>query len=262
MVMAVSETTSEIAPDRLHFGFVAEPIGTHSSRTIMLSELRLLLATCPRSAGIEDYRAAAVYSNVLLKKTVATRRESFRRLRELYSLDPRTLIFSALREMWDEEVPAQPLLALLCSCARDPLLRATADVVLRTPLGDAVTPNALARAVDERFPSRYNPTILSKIGRNAASSWQQSGHLGGRSPKVRTRAESRPVCVAYALLMGHLCGARGEMLFHTFWSRLLDDPVLSLRDQAVVASRLGWIDYRHSGSVTDIGFSHFLRDQG
>jgi hypothetical protein len=32
-------------------GFVNDPVGTHGSRTFMLKELRLLLASCPPGAG-------------------------------------------------------------------------------------------------------------------------------------------------------------------------------------------------------------------
>src|SRR5437588_10300508 len=85
-------------------GFVDEPIGAHSSRTMMLAELRLLLAACQPSASLEEYRSAIVDENVLLKKTVATRNVSFRRLRELYILDRKVVLFRALRDLWDEDI--------------------------------------------------------------------------------------------------------------------------------------------------------------
>ncbi len=150
------------------------------------------------------------------------------------------------------------MLALLCACARDPLLRATAETILTTPLHAPVTPHMLSKAVDDIFPGRYNPTSLANIGRHTASSWKQSGHVRGRLHAIRSTAESRPTTVAYALLLGYLCGARGDALFGTLWARLLDAPVYVLRSQAVAASRMGWIDYRHSGDVTDIRFRHFL----
>ncbi len=68
------------------YGFVDKPVGAHSSRTMMLAELRLLLAACPQSANLEDYRTAIIDENVLLKETVATRKVSFRWLQELYAL--------------------------------------------------------------------------------------------------------------------------------------------------------------------------------
>ncbi len=240
-------------------GFENEPRGAHTSRTMMLTELRSLLAACPQDAPPSRYRDAVVDENVLLKKTVATRRVSFSRLRELYSLDHDTILFRALRDLWDGDVMAQPLLALLCASARDPLLRATADTVLSVPRGNRVAWQSLSKAVDEHFPRRYNPTTLDAIGQHAASSWLQSGHLRGKLEKIRSQADSKPSSVAYALLLGHLCGTRGEGLFQTVWSRLLDAPPHALHEQAAAASQRGWIDYRRSGNVTEVRFSYLLR---
>ena len=102
--------------------------------------------------------------------------------------------------------------------------------------------------------------MLANIGRHAASSWQQSGHLSGRLRKVRTRAESRPAAVGYALLLGTLCGVRGEALFHTLWCRLLDAPTDTLHAQALAASQRGYLEYRHAGGVTEVAFRHLLRN--
>src|SRR6266567_3545986 len=112
------------------FGFIHEPVGAHSSRTMMLAELRLLLAACPQSASREEYRSAIIDENVLLKKTVATRKASFRWMRELYALDRKILLFRALRDLWDEDTQARPLLALLSAVARDPILKSTAERIL------------------------------------------------------------------------------------------------------------------------------------
>lgn len=227
---------------------------------MMLRELRLLLAARPETACLEDYRAAVIDENVLGKSTLATRRDSFRRLRELYALRPETPLFRALRDLWVADTEAQPLLALLCACARDPLLRGTADTILATADGAIVTPQMIAQAVSNAFPGRYNSMTLANIGRHAASTWQQSGHLAGRVGKVRGRAKCRPADVAYALLLGYLGGARGNALFSTLWCRLLDTPEHTLHEQATVASQEGWIDYRAAGAIQDVAFSYLLRN--
>jgi len=252
----------EVPDSALVHGFANDPAGTHGSRTMMLAELRLLLAARPASAGLEEYRQAILDDNVLLKKTLATRRESLRRLRELYALKRQVLLFRALRDLWDVDVQAQPLLALLCASARDPILRATAEMILAVPEGEQVTPHMISQAAEEDFLGRWNPMMLANIGRHAASSWQQSGHLQGRATKIRGRAESRPAAVAYALLLGYLCGDRGEALFDTLWTRLLDAPGHLLHDQAFIASQQGWLEYRHAGMVTEISFRHLLRTEG
>lgn len=246
-------TVPEIA---LAYGLFNEPIGTHGSRTIMLSELRLLLAACPRPTSYEGFREAIVEDNVLLKNTVSTRKESFRRLRELYALDESVILFRSLRDLWDDD---QPLLAHLCAAARDAILRGTAEMILATPIGESVTPQMIESATETNFPGRYNPTMLANIGRHAASSWQQSGHLQGRLRKVRTRANATVAATAYALLLGHLCGVRGAGLFETLWARLLDAPSHRLRELALQASQQGWLEYRHSGAVTEITFQYLLR---
>ena len=109
-------------------GFVDEPVGAHSSRTMMLTELRLLLSACQPSAILEEYRSAIIDENTLLKKTVSTRKASFRWLQELYALNRKILIFRSLRDLWDEDIGAQPLLALLSAIARDVLLRAHSQI--------------------------------------------------------------------------------------------------------------------------------------
>ncbi len=245
----------------LAFGFKNEALGVHASRTMMLAELRLLLAARPQSTGLEEYRSAIVDDNVLLKETLITRHESFRRLRELYTLNSQIVLFRALRDLWGADPQAQPLLALLCAMARDPLFRVTADLILSAPLGTTVTPQMISAVVDSTFPGRFSRIILAGIGRRTASSWQQAGHLAGRTTKVRAQVEVRPVAVTYALFLGYLCGIRGEALLETFWVRLLDSPVHRLREEAFTASQQGWLEYRSTGGVTDIQFRYLLRDE-
>ena len=242
-------------------GFVVDGLGAHSSRTIMSHELRLLLAACPQSASVQEYQHAVVEENALLKQTEATRRKSWRYLRELYSLDAHTPLFRPLRDLWYQETAAQPMLAMLCAIARDPSLRATAGIILAAEPGSEITSEILAKAASERLGPSLNLKTLGKIGRNTASSWTQSGHLQGRTNKVRVKAQSHPTSVAYALLLGYLCGSRGEALFNTAWAKLLDAPPHTLHEQAFLASQRGWLEYRHAGTVTDIGFSYLLRKE-
>ena len=243
----------------IEYGFINEPVGAHSSRTMMLAELRLLLAACPQSASLEEYRSAIIDENALLKKTVATRKASFRWIRELYALDRKILLFRALRDLWDEDTQAQPLLALLSAVARDPLLRCTAERILAVPVRETVTREMMMDAVNASFPDRYSPKTLKSTGKNIISSWQQAGLLSGKLHKVRVMAQSWPASVAYALLLGYLSGAQGEALFRTLWCRLLDAPAHVLYEQALAASQRGWIEYRHMGDVTEIGFRYLLR---
>src|SRR5207248_9890388 len=111
-------------------GFRTKTFGTILGRSIMLADLRRLLAACPAAASLEEYESAAIGQNVLGKPTASARRLGFRNLREFYALDLKKLIFSGLRDLWDADPQAQPMLALLCSTARDPILRAVTPYVL------------------------------------------------------------------------------------------------------------------------------------
>ena len=64
-----------ISPKRLRdIGFRAGQKGTHSSRTIMLHELTLLLEACPKDAPRDHYLASILHDNCLGKRTDSTRK--------------------------------------------------------------------------------------------------------------------------------------------------------------------------------------------
>src|SRR5438552_1864532 len=107
---------------RADAGFRAGERGTHTSRTVMLAELRQLLAVVAADARREDYDAAIVEANALGKATISTRRLTLQRLRELHALDRRVPLFRALRRAWTADETGRPLIALLGALARDPLL--------------------------------------------------------------------------------------------------------------------------------------------
>lgn len=234
--------------------------GTHTSRTIQLAGLATLLAAVPADASPDEYKRAVVDENLLGKRTFNSRRRTYRYLRELYALDPDVLLFRALRDLWSVDVQAQPLLAMLCALARDPALRATAAAVLPLAPGAPVTAHDLAQAVMDRYPGSYSWPVAEKIGRNAASSWTQSGHLNDRNPKRRATPADGAPATAYALLLGHLEGAVGEGLFTTFWAQVLDVPSAVVLERALSAAQRGLIEVRHGGGVTDVSFRHLLRD--
>lgn len=243
-------------------GFRSGPKGTQTSRTIMLAELRQLLDAVGPEAGRSDYLDAIVIENVLAKQTTSNRRISAQRLSELYALDPDTILFSALRQLWAVDEPARPLLACLCANARDPLLRTTGAFVLQAAEGAVVTKADLAEAVEQAWPDRFNPSILEKIGRNAASSWTQSGHLVGRSRKARTRVTATPSAAAYAALLGRLQGLGARQLLDSYWAALLDCNTSTLDALLFQASRRGWMEYRRVGDVLQVGFEWLLGERG
>ncbi|MGC9454634.1 MAG: hypothetical protein ACP5HU_07195 [Phycisphaerae bacterium] len=232
--------------------------GTHTSRTIMLDELRSVLINCRPDAAREDYLAAIHEDNCLGKRTAATRRLSSQRLSELYGLDPEVPLFRVMRRFWYTDREGQPLLAMLLALARDPLLRVSAATVLRMPVGEELVRQQMTNALRRTVRSRLSDSTLDKVVRNVASSWTQSGHLKGRVRKVRQRVVPTPAATAYALLLGYLAGTRGTALFESLWARALDVPTSELQHLAMDARRLGFLDMSQSGGVIEMSFSRLL----
>jgi len=224
----------------------------------MLTELQALLAALPADATRDDYEQAITEDNVLGKKTASTRRLTVKRIRELYALDPTMPLFRLLRHLWEFDAAGRPLLACLCANARDPLLRITAPAVLDVQEGEPYSKEQTIALLAEGTGDRFNPATVDKIARNTSSSWTQSGHLKGRVRKVRTRAKATPAATAYALVLGFMTGARGEMLYTTYWAQLLDARSSQIDTLAFEASRRGWLDYRRVGSVVEVTFPDLL----
>ena len=257
----MATTASRVPRSASTFGLRIDPTGTHLSSTMKLEELRVLLASRPVPASENAYRAAIVEQNLLGKPTASARRITFERLRELYGLDPNMLVFRALKDLWDADGDAQPMIALLCSTARDPILRAMTPFVLRLPMGATASPHEFAKEAEHQFPGKFVASSRERLGRNVSSSWEKSGTLTGRKTKKRAKTGARPTSLAYALLLGDLCGKRGQALFTTLWASMLDAPIHELKALAVVASRQGWIEYRAAGDVVEVSFRHLMREQ-
>lgn len=265
--MTVAETSSAIVrgPEIVR-GDV--PGGPSTSQTIMVSSLQRLLAELPLDAPPEAYRLAVMEENVLAKGTTSGREWAFRQLRRFYALDPDFLLFRALRDLWGHDPSGQPLLALLCALARDPVLRASSSVILAAEPGAEIGWRDFEAAIDAAFPAAYKESTLRTAAGNVASSWTQSGHLhaANRTRKFRGRVHPTPAAVAYSLLLGHLQGARGQALFGTLWAQVIDQRESQLFDLAATASQHGLLEFRNAGGVVEVTFHQLLRpfdgDQG
>lgn len=237
-------------------GFANDPIGTHTGKTMMLPELRLLLAAAPGAVDFEAYRTAAVEDNALDKSTAANRTNTLMYLKQLYGLRSELPVFSALRELWPVKHEDQPVLALTCASARDVLLRTTAELVVPARPGATIGGADLAAHIASVYPNRYSASSLKNLGQNIASSWTQGGLLSGARDKLRTSPVVNAPAVVYALYLGHLEGRAGPGLFATRWAAILDRSEAELRAMAEAAARSGWLEYRSSGGMMEITFQH------
>jgi len=203
-------------------GFRVGSKGTHSSRTMMLAELTSVLNAVPPDGSRKDYADAVIDANCLRKPTISTRRLSLQRLSELYALDPDVPIFRILRLLWDADPVSRPQLAILAALARDPLLLATAQAIVPLAEGIEMPRKSMAEGLREKVADRLSDATLDKVIRNTASSWSQSGHLSGRTFKIRRKIQPTPRAVAFALFLGVGSGFHGEELLASGWIRTLD----------------------------------------
>ncbi len=233
-------------------GFRFGDRGTHTARTIMLSELSRLLAVVPTDAERQDYATAIIEANVLGKQTLATCRLTNQRLGELYGLDPALPIFRVLRRLWSLDEEGRPLLAMLCALARDPLLRTTAHGVLSLPYGGELVRTEHLETIREAAGDRLNDATLDKVARNTASSWTQSGHLEGRVRKVRRRVRPTVGPLSMALWLGSLEGRGGIALLSSPWCTVLDARGEALTPLVLNARQAGLVQARIGGGVVEI----------
>jgi hypothetical protein len=229
---------------------------------MMLTELTSLLEYMSTTdAAKTDYTRAIVEDNCLAKRTEKNRQISKRFLVELYSLDPGRLLFRSLLFFWQRDPAGRPLLALLCVYARDGLLRSTAKYILNLSQGASVSRHSMEVFLDGLDPGRYSPAKLASNAKNLNATWTQSGHLDGRVRKVRSRANPTAGNVSYALLLGYVTGVRGQALFQTEYTKLLDCPFDKATQLAEEASRKGWIVFKRVGDVIEVLFPNLINQE-
>ncbi|MDD2467994.1 MAG: hypothetical protein PHI97_28790 [Desulfobulbus sp.] len=260
--MSTDQLTDPKKERLARFGF-AFPLGSpHVSRTYMLAELGILLEYSQQGKmSREDYIGAIVADNCLGKRTEKNRMISKRYLLELYSLDTKYLLFRALLFFWYRDPDGHPLLALLCSYCRDPLLRESAEFIFAATEGTVVTRQTMEEYLESAHPGRFSAGKRVSNAKNINSTWTQAGHLSGRTNKVRTRALPTAGNVSYALLLGYLTGVRGPSLFRTEYARLLDCSFEKAVELAEDASRKGWIVFKRVGDVIEVLFPNLISEQ-
>jgi hypothetical protein len=224
---------------------------------MMLDEITRLLGLVPIDADEAAYREAVKQQNALGKATESSRSRTYRHLRELYGLNPDIPLFSLLRQLAQTDPQSMPLLALLVAWARDPQFRSTTAAILDARMDREVRIEDIEKVATPILVQRYNPKSIRKIAKNASSSWAQSGHLLGRTKKIRRRVDARPPALALALFLSHASGLHGEAMFGSIWCRLLDLTSEQVRSLAKQAHREDLINLRIIGSVVEISFPRF-----
>ena len=243
---------------RARLGFRDGVRGVHSSRTIMLAELGMLLDHARPEMTMADYRRLVVQENVLRKPTNTTREHTVRKLKTLYGLDSKRPVFRALFRLWLGDAESRPLLAMLCAQARDPRLRLASPVVLSAEHGAVMRPEDIIAGLSTSAPGRFSETNAKAIASRILSSFEQSGHLEGRSTKTRRTVVATPTSATYAFFLAYLEGSRAQRILTSSWASMLDVTPDALHDLALAASRRGLLTFRHIGNVVELRFPDFL----
>jgi len=241
--------------DPAGLGFYLEGRSTHNSRTIMLNELQTLLQYVDQtSIQKEKLLYAIIEENCLGKRSRITRKISAEHLVDLYSLDPNIAIYKALLYFWQRDMQGHPLLALLCAYCRDYVLNLVAPFILQIPQETVISKKPIEEFLNKKKPGTFTQATLESTVRNVVASLTKTGHIKGRSHKLRSCATATPGSVSYSLFLGHLKGERGQSLFNTEYAKLLDCSAERMIELAEAASRSGWIVFRHIDNIFEVKF--------
>ncbi|MDD3536028.1 MAG: hypothetical protein PHC50_07785 [Candidatus Cloacimonetes bacterium] len=241
------------------YGMRLDAAGVHTSRTMMLAELDLLLsAVSSPAASYQDYANAILEDNCLHKRSASNRLITLSNLRTLYALDANIPVFRILKHLWQKDAASLPLLAYLCAASRDSLLRKLSPWLLSQPLGSRIERRELEEQIIQLYPDRFSPKTLVSTSQNLNSTWTQAGFLQGRSRKIRKPAPLSPAALSYALILAFFSGARGMLVFEHEFLALLDSPKEDLLSLAELASRQGYLRLKRIGEVVELDFSAIL----
>ena len=236
--------------ESVNHGFRHMPGGVHLSKTMMLDELQKVLDLRPSDGdAVED---AILNRNILSKPTGTARKLVLSRLNTLYGIRTALPVQTAMLKLWTQHAAGHPLLALLCTLAREPLLRDTVSAVLNAPRGAALRWPDLAETLAAKHPGRYSQKMLKSLAQNCASSWTQSGHLKGKVAKRRSLAEPTAHVAAYAALLGSLAGFGGPALIASPWMRVLDRSEADVLGLLRRAEGAGLAQLRVGGGVIQV----------
>lgn len=238
----------------IQIGFKFGKNGAHSARSMMIEELTHLLFSRDETATKADYEDDIINFNILHKPTEKSRKLTYRHLVDLYALDKEILLFAVLRNWWELHEKTQPILALQLAVARDPLLRASAAVILPLEPGEHLARETVEAFLAKDDPERFSAASLKSFAQNINGTWTQAGYLSGKAKKFRETPEVSYVNVAYALFLGHCHGLSGQRLFDSFWCQMLAQDKERLYDLAHRASMRGLISFKQASEVVEVTF--------
>lgn len=251
--MELLVTAAEIHSEELKaYGFNESERSVHSSRTMMLAELELVMQGVNGEITPDSVREAILEQNILGKATQSGRRNTATKLISLYSFDFEEPLFHTFAILWSQSEHSRPVLGLLLAMCRDKILRTTGTPICQAEIGSPIAKESLYKCLASSFSSKYAETTLQSTTRNVASSWRQSGHILGESPIVRVKCHSDYLAFSFAAYIAYLRGLRGQNLLNSFWIKVLDFEAAELSNVITESHRRGLITTRKVGSIVEI----------
>lgn len=235
--------------------------GVLSSRSVMLPELTDLIAIASADAETATLQRLVVDEDALHKPSAANRTKTFSFLRSLYGLSPQLPIYREFTRLCHLSPVETTVLAGSLAFAREPVLKACADMVLDTSVGKPLGREDFEAWVREYAPGRYSQTMYVSFSHNLYASFFQLGYLSEAAGKtrIRKRRDVRPASVAYAAFLDWLTGLNGITLLTGAFSKTLElakDEHLNLLS---AAGQQGLMRVAHAGGVLQLDFSTWLR---
>lgn len=227
----------------------------------MLPELSALLTIAAADANVDAFKRLAVDEDALHKASAANRLKTFTKLRRLYGLNPVLPIFREFRRLSRLFPSELPVLAGSLAFAREPLLRASADMVLNTLIGTPLSRASFEAWVREFAAGRFSQTMYRSFSHNLYASFFQIGYLGAAVGKcrLRQRLDARPASVAYAAFLDWLTGLNGLTLLQGSFSRTLGLSKADHLAQLTAAGQLGLMRVANAGGVLHLDFATWLQ---
>ncbi|MBS3903010.1 MAG: hypothetical protein KGZ30_01390 [Anaplasmataceae bacterium] len=229
----------------------------HTRRTMMFAELSRLLDF---SIGENTDFKNLFEENVIAKQTKHNVNDTNRLLKKLYLLDDSEPMFKVFHHFWNLSVANEkPLLALLLAITRDFLLAESIDTVINISSDNRVDVSVIEQCIESNHPKSYTDITRHSIAKNIASSWKQTGHITGKMKNIRTQVTPGYYAVAYALFLGFVSGLRGDFLFKTKWTKVLDCSENELRSLAQEAAKRELLLFQYAGNVTVVNFKSLIQ---
>jgi hypothetical protein len=240
------------------FGFSNSRGGGHTGRSMMYLEMLILVRSLPLTATKEDFSKSIIDENILEKPTLSSRKESFRRLTQLYGMDISKALFRVLWRFGHDDLESLPQLCLVCTYARDPQLRHSYELIRSMSLGELMVRAAMEAHLERGFPESFSRASKASMARNVNTTWTFGGHLAGKVKKTRIIPEPRPVSAAYAMFVGYLSGLRGERLLNSDFASLVASNRSQLQASLSLAAAKGLLSLKQAAGIVEFDFSNLL----